>query len=381
MAAPVNLLILGASARAAAFSALRAGLQPWCADLFADADLQAHCSISCIAALEYPQAFRAAIRKDVTGPWLFTGGLENHSRLIDEWSTLRTLWGNTGAAIRRARDPGFWPALLGRAGCPCPATRTVAGRYLDEGRWLVKPVAGAGGTGIHLWNSSRPARRVYFQQHIAGPAYSAVFVGDGTTARLLGVTRQLVGEAWLHAGPFRYCGSFGPSAIGPPLADMLRQLGHILAEGCGLRGLFGVDWVLHDGQPYPVEINPRYTASIEVLEYATGLSALNEHRAIFDATAGPSPGSGGDRSYPKVVGKAILFADRALSFPHDGPWLAALRQPPSAWQVPGFGDVPHPGDRIEARRPILTLFAEAESETECEVRLRQTAADIDRLLR
>ncbi len=38
MASPQHLLIFGASARAAAFSALRAGLQPWCADLFADAD-------------------------------------------------------------------------------------------------------------------------------------------------------------------------------------------------------------------------------------------------------------------------------------------------------------------------------------------------------
>ena len=38
-----NLILFGASTRAAAFSALRAGLRPWCADLFADADLQAHC--------------------------------------------------------------------------------------------------------------------------------------------------------------------------------------------------------------------------------------------------------------------------------------------------------------------------------------------------
>jgi len=33
-----QVLIVGASARAAAFSALRAGLRPWCADLFADLD-------------------------------------------------------------------------------------------------------------------------------------------------------------------------------------------------------------------------------------------------------------------------------------------------------------------------------------------------------
>ena len=31
-----RLLLFGASTRAAAFSALRAGLKPWCVDLFAD---------------------------------------------------------------------------------------------------------------------------------------------------------------------------------------------------------------------------------------------------------------------------------------------------------------------------------------------------------
>ena len=36
MSAGESVVIFGASVRAAAFSALRAGLRPWCADLFAD---------------------------------------------------------------------------------------------------------------------------------------------------------------------------------------------------------------------------------------------------------------------------------------------------------------------------------------------------------
>ena len=44
-----HLLLFGASVRAAAFSALRAGLRPWCADLFGDADLQARCPALALA--------------------------------------------------------------------------------------------------------------------------------------------------------------------------------------------------------------------------------------------------------------------------------------------------------------------------------------------
>src|SRR5216683_2016111 len=87
-----HLLILGASARAAAFSALRAGLRPWCADLFADRDLQARCPVQRLSN-GYPQGFAQMIRSDQPGPWLYTGGLENWPKLVRSWQRRRPLWG------------------------------------------------------------------------------------------------------------------------------------------------------------------------------------------------------------------------------------------------------------------------------------------------
>ena len=49
-----NLVILGASTRAAAFSALRANLRPWCIDLFGDMDLRGRCPVQTIAPEDYP---------------------------------------------------------------------------------------------------------------------------------------------------------------------------------------------------------------------------------------------------------------------------------------------------------------------------------------
>ena len=70
-------------------------------------------------------------------------------------------------------------------------------------------------------------------------------------------------------------GHFTAAALGllPP-SDDLARLGQVLAAGCGIRGLFGVDCVEENSVFWPVEINPRYTASVEVLEYASGLPAL-----------------------------------------------------------------------------------------------------------
>src|SRR5262245_28665656 len=62
-----NLLIFGASVRAAAFSALRAGMRPWCADLFADADLRGRCPAMQLPG-RYPLDFLKLIDSEVPGP-------------------------------------------------------------------------------------------------------------------------------------------------------------------------------------------------------------------------------------------------------------------------------------------------------------------------
>ena len=149
-----------------------------------------------------------------------------------------------------------------------------------------------------------------------------------------------------------------------------------LARRCGLRGLFGVDGVVRDGGFYPVEVNPRYTASVEVLEYAGGLSALAWHRSAFVASPRPAPSADAPTG---CVGKAVYFAPRDLTFPADGPWADVLRSPPPSAGPPAFADIPHPGTHIKAGRPVLHLFREGRRRKSCLAALRRTAADLDRL--
>jgi len=322
--------------------------------------------------------------RELPGPWMYTGGLENWRTLVHLIARQQPLWGNGFRALLRVRSPWTVARVLDAAHVPHPAVYARPSEVPRLGRWLVKPIAGAGGAGIRLWTgqrltTARKRRRVYFQEYIAGDACSAVYLGDGVGSRLLGMTRQLVGEDWLHARPFRYCGSVGPLVPESRLGQALEQLGTALAGGCGLRGLFGVDCVVRDGVPWPVEVNPRYTASVEVLEYATGLAALSLHRRGFDPAAPEHPLA--PTAAPRhLVGKAILFARVALTFPDDGPWLPVLRSPGPLSDMPAFADIPSVGERIEAGRPILTFFARADSQAACLDTLRQIASDLDRWL-
>ena len=188
-----------------------------------------------------------------------------------------------------------------------------------------------------------------------------------------------MGEGWLHAGRFQYGGSIGPIALNPSLQEPFERMGRVLVSGLKLRGLFGVDCVLGDGVPYPVEINPRYTASVEVLEYATELSALSWHRRSCDGGEQPSLALGAGSKEGPVVGKAILFARAPLIFPADGPWMETLLQPGDIWEMPDFADIPNPGSSIEAGKPILTFFARADTVDNCRAELRRRAAELDQL--
>src|SRR5207245_5579110 len=97
--------LVGASVRAAAFSALRAGLRPRCLDLFGDVDLRARCDVQTIPPSEYPQGFTRLLGTVAPEPVVYTGALENHPVVLAQLGCYRPLWGITGDLLRAVRDP------------------------------------------------------------------------------------------------------------------------------------------------------------------------------------------------------------------------------------------------------------------------------------
>ena len=167
----------------------------------------------------------------------------------------------------------------------------------------------------------------------------------------------------------------------PGRGNALQQLEKVLAIRFGLRGLFGVDGIWHEGSFWPVEVNPRYTASVEVLEFATGLRALAWHASAFDPTVKVESES----TTGQVVGKAILFARRTINDPAN-----RLRKLPGeadvycqrreCWPMPAIADIPAPGEQVQERQPVLSLFTEAADSETCEESLRRTAEELDQVL-
>ncbi|MDB5307719.1 MAG: ATP-grasp domain protein [Gemmataceae bacterium] len=387
----VTVGVVGTSARAAVMSLARAGYPAWAVDLFADRDLRRLAPCARCPAGDYPAALADLTAPFPAGPVMYTGGLENAPAVVRDLVRRRPLWGNGPEVLEQARNPFALADRLGSQGVLTPLLIRPGSHVPPVGRWVRKAFRSSGGYGVS-W--AGPGEIVpagfYAQELVDGPAMSAQFVSSADRTILLGVTDQLVGEGWLHAGPFAYCGNVGPVPVSADLRETLTRVGDVVGGWAGLRGLWGVDFVLRGGyHAYLIDLNPRYTAALEVLEHASGCALIAAHAAAFDTpfpehareyepTAPPFPRKQAGES-GSVVGKAVYFAPRPLVFPSQGPWDTDIAGEFDPWRLPAFADVPFPGEAIVAGSPVLTFFAADSTPAGCRAKLERRAADLDRL--
>jgi predicted ATP-grasp superfamily ATP-dependent carboligase len=372
-----RLIIVGASARAAAFSAIRAGFEPFAIDSYADRDLAAICPAVKIE--RYPRDFEPALATAPQAPWIYTGGLENHPQLIERMARLRPLWGNSGKGLREVRKPARLAEIALRTGLRFPRTKSVLASRERPARWLMKRRRSSGGVGIRFvvrTETSKQSCGSFYQEYIEGQAVSATFVSDRSRAALLGATSQLLGrDISLEDRPFLYAGSVAPLGLTDEETVQLQLLGSALAAEFGLVGLFGVDLVRTQGALWPIEVNPRYTASIEVLERATGANFLALHAAA--CVGGTIPGSH-SRDASSCSGKQVVYAAQDLIVPSDIDRLIA------DWNRPGhpvgIADLPQIGERIVAGQPIATILVEGKLADEVRTELQIRAAKLIQVL-
>jgi predicted ATP-grasp superfamily ATP-dependent carboligase len=142
----------------------------------------------------------------------------------------------------------------------------------------------------------------------------------------------------------------------------LRRIGDALAAGFALVGLFGVDLVLRDDEPLPIEVNPRYTASVEIHELAARRALILDH--VRACAEGRSPDDG-PPSASRFVGKRVLYARRRLVAPR----IAVPDRSADPFAIPDVADIPRAGTILEPLEPIMTVFATAATFEACAERL------------
>ncbi len=282
--------LIGASVRAAAQSAALAGLQVIGADQFGDRDCRAACKDFVL--LREPSdghiTFTArdfvAETLSQSSPWpphlLVVGGFAQDCQTLDHAGF---------AASPELIQPAFLAQLASDVGMQFPTTfsadrqsrphapaRTPDPPQPASARWLWKDLSSCGGLDVRWanppdagipFNNPAPRRSGHpvYQRWIAGKRFGVSYLSDGNTVVRLGTCRSL--HTKKAAGPFVYSGSYGPVSLTAPQNRQLDQLGETLVANTQLSGLFGID-VIIDAQSklWLLEINPRWTASSELIE-------------------------------------------------------------------------------------------------------------------
>jgi hypothetical protein len=289
---------------------------------------------------------------------------ENHPRAVASLASGRALLGNPPEVLRRVRDPLALTHALRRRGFKVPGVASGFSRIETAANsWLVKPLRSGGGQRIRRYMGGAIPRDSYLQEFVEGIPGSVVFLSAAGRSLPIAITRQLVGDAAFGASGFRYCGSLLASA-GPVGAE---RLAAAVTEEFGLVGVNVVDFVARDGVPYAVEVNPRWSGSMELVDAVVEepLFALHARACL---TGEPPPWFLTWRWSQRgpVIGKAIVFARRDVVIPSTDAWLGD----------PSIRDVPHEGERIAAGQPICTVLADGVDSSACYAALAHRAEDI-----
>lgn len=360
-------------------SCVQAGWQPEAIDLFGDWDLQRCCPTRQVSDLGQSLS-DCCVRK---APVLFGTGFE---RLVVSGSLVnlpRLTLNSSIRSVKLCRAPKVWSKLLRKAGHIVPELfPDSVDLSHGQSEWLVKPVVGSGGLGIRRLDIASRAQIMpaeFLQEFVEGNPASLVALADGQSARLLGSFHQIVGDTAFGApGEFCFVGSVGPVSFGERIQQELEVIVNGVANGCGLRGIFGLDFVINRNRPVVVEINPRPTSSCELLEMASGTSLMPLHVQALTKSLSDLESADADAiSGPACFGKSYVFWNRPIPATvtplfHD--WLIRQHSGRKA------ADIPMAHTMISPESPIATVLASGPNSESVLVSLRELAKELlDRL--
>ncbi|HPD96729.1 MAG TPA: ATP-grasp domain-containing protein [Synergistales bacterium] len=313
------------------------------------------------------------------GIFVYGGGMENRPGLVEAIARGRLIAGNSVHVLGKARDPSILGSLCREESIPFPEVLGPGeeGRAADEpdrsaneARWLRKRVLSGGGSGVSEYRGGRIESGEILQRRIPGRPVSVSFIAHRDGALITGFSEQLTGTSFLGGKGYRWCGNITPLPARQEDATRFYEkasyYAEIISDRLGLRGFSGIDMILGpDGSVAVIEVNPRYSGSMELFRPAGDkgeLFSLHLAACRGERLRGKRPVFCGEGPFRA---KGIVYAVRDCAAPDTLAWSEAGRR-----DVPWTGDVFSPGD------PVCTVFSSAPEGEECIGRLAEEAGKV-----
>ena len=341
----LSLIVVAQSARALASAAKRAGYAPLAIDLFGDDDTRAICRATIALegglslGLRRPaliDAVRSFVRRYDPIGLVYGAGFEHQPALIAALAGEVRVYGANAGALSRAKDPVA--VALACAGAQVAHPRVEFVPPVDCDGWLKKLRGGAGGGHVRLASGEAATPGCYFQRRVDGRSVSALFLGDGARANIVGLSEQWTSPD--ARAPFRYGGSVGPIDISPDRREEIERAVAGATRAFGVVGLASADFVVSDDVAWFIEINPRPGATLD----------------IFDRDEDPLLARHLEAGEGRMTTPAVRTGCKAAEIVYARGDIAC---PPRTEWPDWVADRPAGGTKIAAGEPLCTVFAAA----------------------
>lgn len=363
-------MVIGVNTRPIVKSAKALGMRTIAVDCFGDVDLMACADfLFSVKDLEWGgepkrpmkeclfELSMSALETHEVDAILIGSGMEHDRTYLKELDKRAEIIGNKISNFELCDDKEKLFGLADELGIPHPPTKRV--RSLDKALRVaedigypivLKPAFGGGGIGIKLVTSPEELKSsfekvlafgdgetMYVQKYIRGIDASASVLSNGVESRCLTINEQIIGDRRLGVPRrFGYCGNVIPLDARPELASRIAEYSEMICREVGLLGSNGVDFVL-SGEPFLVEVNPRFQNTLDCLEGLLGINLVREH--ILSCRGELS-------EYPKprsCSAKLILYAKKDFRVPD----LRKFRD---------LVDIPREGSIIKKGRPVCSVL-------------------------
>lgn len=368
----MRVLVIGVNIRHIAASACRAGHEVIAVDAFCDRDLPLWAQQNAVLSrTDWQRELPEFVKRFQPEALLLGPGLER-ADLSKVPSRIRIL-NNSAEKCARVSDKLWLARWLERRGYPF--IRTASSPEGLSYPFLVKPRSGAGGVGCRIVHSPEDLfweRGLIAQEMIEGVPASVSVIGSEGEARAIADNEQLIGASWAGAVGFRYSGNITPLVAAPvassrcdmkEMVSEMREISERIVSDLELVGSNGVDFLITRDGPVAVEVNCRFQGSLDTVEAAYGINLFEAHCGSFEGTL-PQVPARADR----IAARALLYASRELTVDADLLF---------SWT----SDVPHPGSRISADEPIISILSCGGDRMQALDVLKERAATIFGLVR
>ena len=254
-------------------------------------------------------------------------------------------------------------------GIPCP-------KILPKGVCpaMIKPCSGAGGwrnkraenardeeEWCSLWENEPYIR----QELVEGVPCSVSCISDGKKAVAVSFNEQLLRGG---SGERAYGFSGAVTPFKHPLESEIVRCAERAVALSGCVGSVGVDFVAAADRFWAIEINPRFQATMDVVEKACGINLFQAH---VDASRGILPHAY-TGEYRQYAARKVIFADRDMTVKDDLLKCGDV--------AAGIADIPAPGTVIEEGGAVLSVYGEGASRAEALESLDKTIRKVNRYI-